>query len=213
MSKYHHIQLLLQRYPELAICEKSLHNAVDAWIDAYKKRNKLLICGNGGSAADADHIVGELMKGFVKKRPLSKDFAAKLKALNSVEGEYLARHLQMPLRAINLSQHPSLNTAFSNDAESVLCYAQQVLGYADSGDIFIGISTSGNSENICMAALVAKEKDAVVVALTGENGGRLGEISDILINVPRVETYQIQELHLPVYHALCLEVESHFFAE
>lgn len=208
---YQHIDLLIARYPVLLDLREPLLRAAGAIIGAYRAGNKLLVCGNGGSCADADHIVGELMKGFRKKRPLPPELRGRI-ARHDPDG-LLADRLQSPLRAVSLGQYPALSTAFSNDVDARLVFAQQALGYTDAGDVLLGISTSGNAGNVCSAAAVAKALGAVVIALTGASGGRLAALCDILLSVPCRETYQVQELHLPIYHALCLEVEDAFFTE
>ena len=171
----------------------------------------MLIVGNGGSAADAEHIVGELMKGFVKDRPVSEEMCEALRSVDPERAEGLIRNLQEGLQAICLNAHTSLNTAFANDKDPVMCYAQQVNGYGKPGDVFMGISTSGNAENVMYAAVTAKAKGMKVIALTGKDGGKLAKISDVSIIVPEQETYKIQEYHLPIYHALCLMLEERFY--
>jgi D-sedoheptulose 7-phosphate isomerase len=173
--------------------------------------NKILVAGNGGSAADADHIVGELMKGFVKKRPLSAGFVSALEALDKEEAAYLAPRLQCGLPAIALSSHAALMTATLNDVNGDLIYAQQVCGYGNAGDVFMGISTSGNAKDIFYAMLTAKAQGLKTIALSGGTGGRLARLADVAIIAPETETYKIQELHLPMYHTLCLMLEEHFF--
>ena len=167
--------------------------------------------GNGGSAADSDHIVGELMKGFVKRRPLPEELKRALAAADPVRGKELAEKLQGALPAIALTNHAALSSAFANDVDGVLSYAQQVNGYGRTGDVFLGISTSGNAENVMYAAVTARAKGMRVIALTGKTGGKLGAFADISIIVPEQETYKIQELHLPIYHALCLMLEERFY--
>ena len=179
----------------------------------YENGGKLLIAGNGGSAADSDHIVGELMKGFVKRRPVSAEFAEALKQADPERGEELAKKLQGGLPAIALTNHTALSSAFANDVDGMLSYAQQVNGYGKAGDVFLGISTSGNSENVMYAAVTAKAKGLKVVGLTGKTGGKLAKLADVAIIVPEQETYKIQELHLPIYHVLCLMLEDKFYAE
>ena len=170
-----------------------------------------MIAGNGGRAADSDHIVGELMKGFVKRRPLSEELKQALAAADPIRGKELAEKLQGALPAIALTNHAALSSAFANDVDGVLSYAQQVNGYGRAGDVFLGISTSGNAENVMYAAVTARAKGMRVIALTGKTGGKLGAFADISIIVPEQETYKIQELHLPIYHALCLMLEERFY--
>ena len=180
-------------------------------MECYENGGKLLIVGNGGSAADSEHIVGELMKGFVKHRPVDDAMRKALSEVDPARGAALAEKLQGGLPAIALTAHTALSTAFANDMDPVMCYAQQVHGYGKPGDVFLGISTSGNAENVMYAAVTAKAKGMKVVALTGKDGGKLAKISDVAMIMPEQETYKIQELHLPVYHVLCLMLEEHFY--
>ena len=208
-----HLDLLIRRYPILSVCREDIAKAYDILETCFAGGNKLLVAGNGGSCADAEHIVGELMKGFKLPRRSAEEFAEKLSAVDPVRGEELAEKLQGGLPAIALSGHQGLNTAYINDVENggLLMYAQQVNGYGKAGDVFLGISTSGNSKNVMYAAVVARAKGMKVLGLTGSKGGHLAEIADVAIKVPETETYMIQELHLPVYHALCLMLEEKFF--
>ena len=204
---------LIERYPVLSSIQCEIENAYELMKECFSSGHKLLIAGNGGSAADADHIVGELMKGFVKKRPLADDIRGRLYNLDKTRGEALSKQLQQGLPAIALHNHQALNTAVLNDIDGTVMYAQQVCGYGQPGDIFLGISTSGNSVDVYDAALVAKAKEMKVIGLLGKDGGRIKNVSDIAIVVPEQETYKIQELHLPIYHALCLMLEQTFFEE
>ena len=208
-----HLRLLIERYPTLMSCREDIIKAYEILEKCFAEGHKLLIAGNGGSCADAEHIVGELMKGFKLPRKCSEVFAEKLAAIDPVRGAELAEKLQGGLPAIALNDHQGLNTAFINDVENggLLMYAQQVNGYGRAGDVFLGISTSGNSKNVMYAAVVAKAKGMKVLGLTGAKGGELAKIADAAIRVPETETYMIQELHLPVYHALCLMLEEKFF--
>lgn len=192
---------LLKRYPKLVVCRDSLIQARDVIIRCYEKNGKLLLCGNGGSCADCDHIVGELMKGFLLKRKVD----------DKKIPENIREHLQGSIPAISLSSHTAFMSAFINDVEPSMVYAQMLYGYAQPNDVFIGLSTSGNSANVVNAATVAKAIGLETIALTGKSGGTLSEICDVTIRVPETETYKVQELHLPVYHYLCAEVEKHFF--
>ena len=202
---------LISRYPTLKQCKDEIVLSADIITDCYKNGGKLMICGNGGSCADSDHIVGELMKGFLKKRPLSDKQRAEMKAkCNSLDDVTLDK-LQGALPAISLASLTALNTAFCNDVEPDLIFAQAVFGLGKSGDILICISTSGNSKNVVLAAKVAKSVGIKVIALTGIGGGQLKSIADVCICVPEKETFKVQELHLPVYHYLCAEVENRFF--
>ena len=204
---------LFFRYPALNACKEPIYKAVDAVIECYNHKGKLIIAGNGGSAADAEHIVGELMKGFILPRNLDEDIKNSIYTRARKEAaDYLIENLQMPLRAISLVNSVALGTAFANDQAADLVFAQQILGLGDAGDVFIAISTSGNSKNILYAADIAKAKGLTTIALTGKSGGELKNTADILINAPEDETYKIQELHLPIYHAICIAVESEFFA-
>ena len=206
-------ELLLKRYPQLESCKDSILDAYHALKNAYEKEGKLLVAGNGGSASDSEHIVGELMKGFKLPRKPDADFAEKLVAENQEFGSVLAENLQRALPAIALDGHPALSTAYMNDCEPLLCFAQQVNGYGKTGDVFLGISTSGNSKNVLYAATTAHAKGMKVIGLTGAKSSKLEQMSDICIKVPQIETYMIQELHLPVYHCLCLMLEERFFGE
>ena len=202
---------LLKRYPCLSEIKNDIVKAADSVIDCYENGGKLLLCGNGGSSSDCEHIVGELMKGFLKKRPVSDTKRAEMKAnCPCLEDEIISK-LQCGLPAISLTSMSGLNTAFSNDVDPELIYAQSLMALGNENDILIAISTSGNSKNVCAAAKVAKALGLKVIGLTGASGGKLKELSDISICVPETETFKIQELHLPVYHYLCAETEAHFF--
>ena len=204
------INELIKRYPCLEGCRNEIENAVDRLTVCYEKGGKLLLCGNGGSAADCEHISGELMKSFRRKRLLSAEQKRKM-AENLPEIAEIAEKLEGGLPAISLPSLTSFNTAFSNDADPRLVYAQALVALANEGDVLMAISTSGNSENIVCAAKTAKALGLTVIALTGKSGGRLKEISDVAICVPEEETYKIQELHQPVYHCICGEIEEKFF--
>ncbi len=206
-----HIDLLTDRYPQLNEVKKQIIDAYLILEECYINGGKLLIAGNGGSAADAEHCVGELMKGFKMQRKPDAEFAQKLKGVNSELGAVLAENLQGALPAIALDGHPALTSAYMNDCEPLLCFAQQVNGYGKSGDVLLGISTSGNSKNVLYAATVAKAKGMSVIGLTGAKDSRLAEMADVCIKAPQTETYMIQELHLPIYHCLCLILEDKFF--
>lgn len=181
--------------------------------DCYEEGGKLLVCGNGGSAADAEHIVGELMKGFKKRRSISNELYHSLIEIDPEKADELVKNLQGGLPAIALDGHPALTTAFSNDCNPLMVFAQQVNGYGNEGDVFLGISTSGNSKNVVYAAMTAKAKGLKVIGLTGSRKSELSRIADVCIRVPETETYMIQELHLPVYHCLCLMLEEKFFKD
>ena len=211
MKPMDHLALLINRYPVLEPVKEDIFQAYRLLEKCYEGGGKLLIGGNGGSSADSEHIVGELMKGFCKKRQVPEDFAGKLMEADKERGKYLAEKLQQGLPAIALTGHTALSTAYLNDVDGLLTIAQQLYGYGKKGDVFLGISTSGNSENILYAAAAARAMEIPVIALTGKDGGRLAEAADVAIIVPEQETYRIQELHLPVYHALCLMLEERFF--
>lgn len=208
-----HLDLLTERYPILEGVKNEIATAYSIISDCYQKGGKLLIAGNGGSAADAEHIVGELMKSFVLERKIEHDVAEKLVSIDIELGTVLARNLQGALPAIALDGHMSLSTAYMNDCEPLLCFAQQVNGYGNAGDVFLGISTSGNSKNVLYAAAVARAKGMKVIGLTGKNDSKLSVFADICIKAPQSETYMVQELHLPIYHCLCLMLEERFFGE
>ena len=208
-----HIQTLIDRYPKLIVCRETIQQAYDIMKASYAQGRKLLVCGNGGSASDSEHIVGELMKEFKLKREVYKDQADAMKNIDPELGAILAKHLQGALPAITLTGHSSLTTAFMNDSNPELIFAQQVNGYGKPNDVFLGISTSGNSRNVLFAAVAAKAKGLHVIGLTGQRDSRLKGLADICIQVPETETYKIQELHLPVYHCLCMMLEEHFFGK
>ena len=210
---YQYIDLLILRDPQLIVAKDCIVEAYQILEESYTNDGKLLVAGNGGSAADAEHIVGELMKGFVNPRKLEAEYSDALITVNKELGRVLSENLQGALPAIALDGHLALTTAYLNDCEPLLCFAQQVNGYGRKSDVFLGISTSGNSRNILYAATVAKAKGMKVIGLTGEKDSKLSEISDTCIQVPETETYKIQELHLPVYHCLCLMLEDTFFGK
>ena len=205
------IEHLLLRYPDLSGIKEQITTGCNMILACYRRNNKLLVCGNGGSAADSDHIVGELMKGFLLERRIKKSDGERFVELFGKDGEYIAKHLQRALPAIALTNHTALATAFGNDAAADMTFAQQVFGYGEKGDVLLCISTSGNSVNIRYAAQVAISKEIQVVGLTGIGGGTLATLSDCLIAVPAKETYKIQELHLPIYHVLCAAAENEMF--
>lgn len=204
---------LTKRYPVLEEIREEILEAYEILEKCYERGGKLLIAGNGGSCADAEHIVGELMKGFLKPRRLAKELQEKMRTEDEENGEKLASLLQGGLPALALNGHPGLSTAFANDVDADMVYAQQVCGYGEEGDVFLGISTSGNAKNVDYAVTVAKAKNMRVIGLTGKDGGRLGKRADVALIVPEQETYKIQELHLPIYHVLCLLLEERFFGE
>ena len=203
---------LFASYPPLSVCREDITAAAEALAACYRGGGKLLICGNGGSAADSGHIVGELMKEFRLRRPAPPEIRDALRAVDPRNADYLADHLQCALPAVSLAEHNALNSAFMNDAAADMIFAQQVFGYGKKGDLLMGISTSGNSLNVLQAVKVARALKLKTIGLTGENGGLLRNFCDITVCVPAMETYRIQEFHLPVYHALCAAVECEIFA-
>lgn len=205
------IQELTERYPSLCCISDDLRRACELVIKCYKGGGTVYVAGNGGSAADASHIVGEFMKGFVKKRHVPESDKALFASCS--DGDYLSQRLQCGLRALSLMSQEGITTAVQNDLGGDLGPAQQLYAMARPGDVLIGISTSGNARNVALACQVAKIKGVAIIGMTGMGGGRLAEYSDVLLAVPETETFKVQELHLPVYHALCMVVEEAFFAE
>ena len=202
---------LVKRYPHLASCEADVNGALEILIDSYRKGGKLLLCGNGGSASDCEHIVGELMKDFLIKRPITEDKRAQMTTLSPTLSADTLDSLQLGLPAISLASISAFNTAFANDRNPELVYAQGVLSLGREGDVLLAISTSGNAKNVLRAVEVAKGLGLTVVGLTGESGGAIRPLCDVCIRVPQKETYKVQELHLPVYHYLCAATEKYFF--
>ena len=211
MGNFIHLKELTGRYPQLKKLENEIDKAAQCLIKCFQQGRKLLVCGDGGSSSDSDHIVGELMKSFEQKRQVVENLKNELITIDGKRGKYLSEKLQQGLPAISLTAHSALITAIANDTDPDLIFAQQVVGYGNTGDVLIGISTSGNSQNIIDAIITAKAKGMIVIGLTGEKGGKMRSYCDILINVPGTRTSFVQELHLPVYHALCLIVEKSFF--
>ena len=203
---------LLLRHPALDSCAAEIERARDALIAAYNRGGKLLLCGNGGSAADCEHIAGELLKGFERARPLPPDLRAKL-AREGLDGERLATDLQRALPAVSLTGHPSFASAWANDVDAELSFAQLLTALGQPGDVLLAISTSGQARNVQLAARAARAMDIAVIGLTGMDGGALAPLCDICIIVPARATAEVQELHLPVYHYLCRAVEAHFFPD
>ena len=202
------INSLIERYPTLAVARGDIESALGVLTESYEKGSKLLLCGNGGSAADCDHIAGELLKGFMSKRPLTEAKKAEMRSLCPDLCDETLDSLQMGLAAIALHSAAAYNTAYCNDVSAELVYAQAVLSLGKAGDVLLAISTSGNSKNVLRAAEVARAIGVRVIGLTGRKGGKLKDVSDVCICVPEDETYKVQELHLPVYHAICAEVEE-----
>lgn len=213
-ENYHYdVDDLIKRYPALSGCRESILAAYKVLEECFASGHKLLICGNGGSCADCEHIVGEMMKGFKKRRHVSPEFELELEKADAERGKELADKLQGALPCIALDDHPGLNTAFTNDVDNggLLTFAQQVYGYGRKGDVLLGISTSGNSKNVMYASVTARAEGMKVIGLTGQKGGKLGEFADVAVKAPSNETFMIQEYHLPIYHCLCLMLEERFF--
>lgn len=208
-----HVDFLISRYPKLESIKQSIIDAYLVMEECYEHDGKLLIAGNGGSAADSEHIAGELMKRFKTPRPVDKEFAEKLVAADPKRGPQLAKNLERSLMAIPLVAHEALSTAYINDVDGYGVFAQQLFGFGRPGDVFLGISTSGNSQNVMNAVAVAKAMNIKVVGLTGAKGGELAQAADVAVKAPETETYMIQELHLPIYHCWCLMLEDHFFGK
>lgn len=202
---------LCERYPLLDSVKNAIGEAAEMIINSYSSGGKLLVCGNGGSCSDSEHLVGELMKSFELKRPIEKDIAEKLTEVSGERGKYLAQKLESGLPAISLSSQTALTTAICNDIDANLVFAQQVIGYGRDKDVLFAISSSGNSQNVVDACITAKAMNLKVIGLTGMTGGKMKQYCDILVNVPEKRTVYVQELHLPVLHALCLLVENHFY--
>lgn len=208
-----HWSTLISSYPILSSIKKTMQTTLHTIVERVEQGGKIFICGNGGSAADAEHIAGELLKSFKLPRPLTPLFKEALIKTDSDYGTLLANNLQAGIPTFVLSNHVSLSTAFANDVDPYMAYAQQLHVLGSSKDIFIGISTSGNAKNVNMAAVVSRAKNMFTIGLTGENGGNLAQHSDICLKVPHYETYKIQELHQPLYHMMCLLIEDYFWGE
>lgn len=208
-----HIALLIERYPALGVVRKDIIDAYLIMEECYEHDGKLLIAGNGGSAADSEHIAGELMKRFKTPRPVTAEFAEKLRSIDPERGENLAKNLERGLMAIPLVAHEALTTAYINDVDGLGVFAQQLFGFGRPGDVFLGISTSGNSKNVMSATVVARALGIKVIGLTGSKGGELATVADVCVKAPSDETYMIQEFHLPIYHCWCLMLEDKFFGE
>ena len=209
MKKY--LDELTARYPVLEETRPAIGEFIEMLISLYRAGGTLLVAGNGGSGADAEHICGELLKGFCRKRPLDKADLEKLKACGDEED--FGSQLQNGLRAVSLLSHPALTTAFGNDVDADLAFAQQVWALGKAGDVMLGISTGGNASNIRKAFIAARAKNIKTVLLTGNRHGICEKYADVVIAVPEKETFKIQELHLPIYHTVCLAVEAEFFNE
>lgn len=208
-----HLSMLMERYPKLVSVRQDIIDAYLIMEECYSQDGKVLIAGNGGSAADSEHMAGELMKCFEMSRVIPEDFARKLEEADPVRGAWLSTTLEQGLTALPLVAHEAMTTAYINDVDGCGVFAQQLYGFGRKGDVFLGISTSGNSENVLNAAVVAKAMGIKVVGLTGNTGGELAKMADAAVIVPEERTYMIQELHLPIYHCWCLMLETRFFGE
>jgi D-sedoheptulose 7-phosphate isomerase len=202
---------LVENYPDLENCQDEIEAGYQALLECFRNGHKMLVCGNGGSAADALHIVGELMKGFESQRPLSHDEISKLRKSFPMESEYLSSRLQRALPAISLMNEIALTTAYANDVDPDMVFAQQVFGLGQAGDVFLAISTSGNAKNVINAMMVANAFGLRTIGLTGPDGGMFNSVCDLTIHAPGESTLTVQERHLPIYHALCLALEKAFF--
>ena len=205
------INNLINEYPKLKPCENEIKKGANMLLECFENGGKLLICGNGGSACDSGHIAGELLKGFKGKRPLSEEEKARFKATLGEEGLDIANSLQGSLPVISLPDQTGILTAFNNDVDASLSYGQLVYGYGQKNDVLMCISTSGNSKNVIKAAMVAKVKGLKILSLVGENECELNKLSDVTVHAPHTDTAHIQELHLPIYHALCAYIEEKIF--
>ncbi len=210
---YKHVCGVMERYPRLKKCEQSIIFAYQILKEGYLRGGKLLVAGNGGSAADSEHMAGELMKGFEIDREIPLDLKRKLEETDPIRGKNLAKKLHGALPAIPLVAHEAMSTAYLNDVDGQGIFAQQLYGFGKPEDIFLGISTSGNSENVLNAAVVAKALGIPVIGLTGRDGGILAQVADAVVRVPEDRPCLVQELHLPVYHCWCLMLESCFWGD
>lgn len=206
------IDQVCERYPALSDLRSKISDAAEMIIGCYTKGGKLLICGNGGSSVDADHLAAELMKSFESVRPLEESFKNRLYEISGIRGKYLASKLEHSLPAVSLSSNTALTTAVSNDIDPSLVFAQQIMGYGNENDLLIGISTSGNSQNIVDACITARALNINVIGITGKTGGKMKQYCDVLVNVPETRTAMVQELHLPVLHTICRMIENHFYS-
>jgi D-sedoheptulose 7-phosphate isomerase len=207
------LQTLVAKYPDLDACVDDIQAAYELLLHCYTNKGKVLFCGNGGSAADSEHLVGELMKGYLRARPVPPDVRQALSDAFPEQGAYLADHLQGALPAISLVSQTALLTAFANDVAADMIFAQQVYGYGNAGDVLVGISTSGNSSNVLHALRVARTMGLRTLGITGASGGAMNDLCDVTIRVPWEQTTDIQERHLAIYHALCAMLEDEFFAD
>ncbi len=207
------LEELISRYPKLASIAGEIEKAYDILLCCAKNGHTILVCGNGGNAADSDHMVGELMKSFIKKRRLDDGLKKRLADVDPELGGLLAEKLEGTIRSINLTTHSALSTAYANDKDPDLVFAQQVNGYGEKGDVLVAMSTSGNSRNVVLASIVAKAKGLSVISVTGSKPSRLEQNADVAIKVPETETFKVQELDLPIYHCLCLMLEEELWEE
>jgi D-sedoheptulose 7-phosphate isomerase len=205
------VDRLIARFPVLEPNRASLEAAIETLERAFRIGGTVLVCGNGGSASDSEHLVADLMKGFMSQRPLSGDEASRLTSLDGSRGTELAANLQGALPAISLGSESALTTAIANDVRFDMVFAQRVHGLGRPGDVLIAISTTGNSSSVVNAAIVARSRDMTVIALTGRDGGEVAALADVAIRVPADQVFEVQELHLPVYHAIALALEETFF--
>lgn len=205
------INELISRYPKLENIKPDIISALELMLKTVKSGGKILLCGNGGSSADCDHIVGELMKGFLSKRCVGDEFSRVLSELYPDESKYFSDNLQGAIPAISLTSQTALLSAFANDVAPDMVYAQLVYGYGNKGDLLVGISTSGNSGNVVNAAKIAKAKGLYTLALTGAKDCAL-DMCDVTVKVPETETFKVQEYHLPIYHYLCAAVEKELYS-
>lgn len=204
---------LFERYPALCVCKNEIKQALQYMERTYRCGGKILLCGNGGSHADCDHIVGELMKSFILPRRIPQKDAKKLEQLYGSEtAQQFTACLQRAVPAISLPSQGAVLSAYGNDVSPQMAYAQLVYGYGRPGDLLLGFSTSGNSENIVNAAKAAKAFGLSVLAFTGKNACTLDTVCDVVIKAPAEQTYQVQEYHLPIYHYLCMELEKRLFS-
>jgi phosphoheptose isomerase len=205
------IAALVERRPDLRDCVGALEEAIDLVTRSIRSGGKLLVCGNGGSASDSEHLVADLMKGFVDARPLPVADRERLAAISGESAAELVKILQGAVPAIALGSNGALTTAVANDLSFDAVFAQQVYGLGRPGDVLLAISTTGNSRSVVFAAYVARLREMSVIVLTGRDGGELAQVADVAIRVPADRVYEVQELHLPVYHTLALALEQELF--
>jgi len=207
----YNVSKLFSLFPALSCVEESINQAFEIIKDTFTSDGTMFVCGNGGSAADAEHMVGELMKGFLLPRPVNQAFKNTILGLYGEEVSTITSSLQEGMRAISLNGHPSLTTAFGNDVDYSMVFAQQLYVLGRENDLLVGFTTSGNSGNVISALKVAKAKNIKTIVFTGQDGGESVKLADCCIKAPETETYRVQEYHLPIYHALCAMLEEHFY--